>query len=462
MKRTKDNIFELTNMLDAIRNADLLDPDPISPEPDDKFVTPPESQNPSLTTSVLICDTSNLEASAMESLHDSALLLHHEIGDNTCDEPKLGPSISPEPKEFENAQFVEKESEKEELKAPLSTLRCSHSACDGDKCKFDFTISQNPSKPKKILGFKNKTSKKKKRSVESKKSFAVTNNQVEDNLKSASDCVNDKDECSCEVEFNDSVFWSVPVVSIVDLDLQKEIDSTDNHLACITNLDIKESEKDDRIDITTTDILDNSNSINPDVITTSHKNSDVHISNENKTDNDETDAVSNDNSLVEVVHPEEEVTENNESTDFITTVVDETNIEKNETILKDASNPEIREQSNPDTENDEATILIASVINEIVDSASTAIQAIENGVRTDMIIGNEPMTKCDSRNQHFETELAPVRQRIPSAASLDGRLSKKISYEDESTIDPINVALNDLRLSVSEFCDICLQELQGL
>ena len=94
----------------------------------------------------------------------------------------------------------------------------------------------------------------------------------------------------------------------------------------------------------------------------------IYITFLHQTDNDETDAVSNDNSLLEVVHPEEEVTENNESTDFITTVVDETNIEKNETILKDASNPEIREQSNPDTENNEATILIASVINEIVDS----------------------------------------------------------------------------------------------
>ena len=54
MKRTKDNIFELTNMLETIRYADLLNPDPLSPEPDDKFVTPPESENPSLTASLVI------------------------------------------------------------------------------------------------------------------------------------------------------------------------------------------------------------------------------------------------------------------------------------------------------------------------------------------------------------------------------------------------------------------------
>ena len=59
-------------------------------------------------------------------------------------------------------------------------------------------------------------------------------------------------------------------------------------------------------------------------------------------------------------------------------------------------------------------------------------------------------------------ELKPVLQRIPSTASSDGRISRKISYEDGSMVDPIDMALNDLRLSVSEFCDICLQELHGL
>ena len=457
MKRTKDNIFELINMLEAIKYEDVLEPGPISPEPDDKFVTPPESQNPSLTTSVLICDTVNHETTTIESSHDIEILLPNEISDETCNESKSCPDIIPE-----NALIVEEESEKEELRAPLSTLRCSHSACDGDKCKFDFTISQNPAKPKKILGFKNKSPKKKKKSVESKKSFDGTNEQIEENLKSSSNCVNEKDECSSIKEFTNSVFWSVPVVSIVDLDLPKETDSTDNHIPCISNLEIKDSQKDDKIDITTANSLDNSNSIEPDDITTSNDNSNVHISNESKTDDDQSEAVSNDSSVLQNTHQEKQATKNDESTNCIVTVLDEKDIDKNETLLKDDSIPQIHEPLVSDTERNEATILIAPVINEIVDAASTAIEASRNCVDTDEIIENELSPNYDNKTQPLEIESVPIRQRMPSAASSDGRLSRKISYDNGSTIDPINVALNDLRLSVSEFCDICLQELQGL
>ena len=50
-----------------------------------------------------------------------------------------------------------------------------------------------------------------------------------------------------------------------------------------------------------------------------------------------------------------------------------------------------------------------------------------------------------------------TRRRMPSS---EGMVSRKTSNEE--IVDPIEHALTDLKICVSEFCDVCLQELHGL
>ena len=113
------------------------------------------------------------------------------------------------------------------------------------------------------------------------------------------------------------------------------------------------------------------------------------------------------------------------------------------------------------TDNNESVVSILTVVNEIVDSTSSVKHEVGNLVDTEKAIKVENEQSYDNITETME-ELKPIRQRIPSSASSDGRISRKISYEDGSMVCPIDLALNDVRLRVSEFCDICLQELHGL
>ena len=143
--------------------------------------------------------------------------------------------------------------------------------------------------------------------------------------------------------------------------------------------------------------------------------------------------------------------------------LDKEETEENEKSRNENASSNIVEQSNHETTNEETTDFMVTVLNEIVDAVYSDKALIEHLVKSEEVENLESKSNINNDNK-CETmeEQKPVRQRIPSSASSDGRISRKISYEDETMADPIEVALNDLRLSVSEFCDICLQELHGL
>ena len=440
MKRTKDNIFELTNMLETIRYEDLHNPDPLSPEPEDKFVTPPESENPSLTASLVLSNQTLTESKQLEITSATQIYLPNDNQEVTSEESKIISEAersnssqlnesgveqeNTENTNLENEQLDEKNIEKEEATVPLSNLRCSHSACDGDKCKFEFYIPQNPAKPKKILGIKNKSSRKRKKASDSviklpeqtKSDVESVNHQTEGTLKNITNIESDKDDFTYKVEFSESVFWSVPVVSVSELDLSEAIDRTDNNeIGVINNSDIEKPDNENEIILKEECIIER-----PD---------------------------------------DDQVTK---SKDIIIKADEDKEEKEQHAVLNNGDAPTIFiEQPNQQTENNESVISILTVVNEIVDAASSVKDEVENFVDTENAMKVEPEQTDDNITEAME-ELKPIRQRIPSSASSDGRISRKISYEDGSMVDPIDMALNDLRLSVSEFCDICLQELHGL
>ena len=442
MKRTKDNIFELTNMLEAIRTSDLLETDPISPETDDKYVTPPESENPSLTASLIIGDTNTLEPKALHSPSQNEA--------HVCEESNTIPSIDSlnslqsniekddhtamEHIQSEDSQLPAENSDKEEPSAPVSNLLCSHSGCD-EVCKLAF-YTQNPAKPKKILGIKNKSKRKKKvidsdtknqddtkldiETVKTHKAVDVIHCEGEKKLNNLSDVESGKDDFSYEVEFSESVFWSVPVEPIIELTLSETISPVENDSLFRGNiLQIEQGVKSDEITLVQETVV-----MPPSVDTnTTSQEIDVELvlKNEEKTDTNDNEPVSNDNYQTHNIEPSVQHPRNHDKNDFI-----------------------------------------VEMVNAIVDAASNEIKEVENDDITGKKVKDEFEYVADEQNPPLIKELAPIRQRKPSSASSDGRISRKISYEDGSTGDPIDIALNELRLSVTEFCDICLQELHGL
>ena len=76
---------------------------------------------------------------------------------------------------------------------------------------------------------------------------------------------------------------------------------------------------------------------------------------------------------------------------------------------------------------------------------------------------------CTSEISAQDTPIKPLlpiksgRQIMQSVEYEDGTISRKISMEDDPTFfDPITDALDELKLCVSEFCEVCLQELHAL
>ena len=110
-----------------------------------------------------------------------------------------------------------------------------------------------------------------------------------------------------------------------------------------------------------------------------------------------------------------------------------------------------------------ATDIISNIPNELSVFQSMEIEsANDNGN-----IGSEHCVTSEISIQDNPAQQPPPkisgRQIMQSVEYEDGTISRKISMEDDPTFfDPITDALDELKLCVSEFCEVCLQELHAL
>ena len=110
-----------------------------------------------------------------------------------------------------------------------------------------------------------------------------------------------------------------------------------------------------------------------------------------------------------------------------------------------------------------ATDIISNIQNKLSAFRSMEMEsANENGN-----IASEHCVTSEISIQDTPTKQSPPkisgRQIMQSVEYEDGTISRKISMEDDPTFfDPITDALDELKLCVSEFCEVCLQELHAL
>ena len=87
MRKAKDNVYELTSMLQEIRYPlPEIMVSSITPSHDEIFLTPPESQNASLSTSINVPDTSLAKNDNSDTSNCIVLDLNSVGWSNSCQE----------------------------------------------------------------------------------------------------------------------------------------------------------------------------------------------------------------------------------------------------------------------------------------------------------------------------------------------------------------------------------------
>ena len=110
-----------------------------------------------------------------------------------------------------------------------------------------------------------------------------------------------------------------------------------------------------------------------------------------------------------------------------------------------------------------ATDIISNIQINVSEFSSEEVDKVE----TRGNISSEHRVSSEIPIQDTPTKECPTkisgRQIMQSVENEDGTISRKISMDDDPIFfDPITDALDELKLCVSEFCEVCLQELHEL
>ena len=491
----------------------------ITPSHDEIFLTPPESQNASLSTSINVTDTSLTKNDNSDTSNCIVLDLDSVDGSNSC-QGREGQSLlinigleventcskrlivtnensSADKSSFNNV----KEGESGKLKdgndcssdtdknaiANTTLSECEH--CEDSKNTSLPEISnmasyndqltdhtkaynetfgigeqvQRPPKPKKILGMKTKTSKKRKQQLQNNNSKLdkdgneTISAEVVDLKNGLTDVkCNDIDEFNSES--HRSIMESKQNSVIQDNVACKDSADTYSHQDCLGDriIDVRETAASPSKEEVFSELMYWSIPIEP----LSGSDLSLKVASEERS---ETTCDENCSSKgAEVTHQDKE-TNDGEIVQEKPSIPKPINFEDSTHSCSYESNETTYKVTLIDYCDKLATDIISNVpINVSVFPPMATVSADANSNITSEHCGTSEISEQDTPIK----QLPPIksgRQVLQSVEYEDGTISRKISMEDDpSFFDPITDALDELKLCVSEFCEVCLQELHAL
>ena len=475
----------------------------LTPFHEEVFLTPPESQNASLSTSINIPNTSVLKNDASDPCNCIALNLDINIG---LDNYKTNEVTDETPLLDKTSLSTLNDVDAGKLKDGINingandkkiVSNTSLSGCANDEDSNNITFPENnntatcdnpltehitscnetlaaeehaqrPPKPKKILGIKNKTSKKRKQHIENKKSkidkdenntsSTSTENSDFKNISNGVDC-NDNNECTLESK---RITTESKRNSLLQDDTVCDgLEDTDPHQHSVADriADVTIGSK-KAVSPSTENAFDEL--IYWSIPIQSLSGSDISLkdgpeecpltTSNNMSELKGTAATQDDTAACEGYKSQEQT-----CIQIPTDCVDNTN------IFSDESNETTKDVNLVDYCDKLATDIISNIQITVCDFSSTEVDkdetsgniSSEHCVNSEIPIQDTPITECATK--------ISGRQIMQSVENEDGTISRKISMEDDPIFfDPITDALDDLKLCVSEFCEVCLQELHAL
>ena len=504
MRKTKDSVHELTSMLQEIRNPLVeIMVSSVASLHDEIFLTPPESQNASLSTSINVPDASVLQKDRSDTCNCISLdldvdnLLDHYKTNEVTDQTSLIDKTSlSDLKDVDTGKRKDGSNsggdKDKNIVSNTSLSECAH----GQDCKdtnfpennnvvsSDISLTEQmtscnetldaeeqaerPPKPKKILGFKNRTSKKRKQPAENKISeinedqneTTSTSTEISD-LKSISMGVDCNDNNECTLESKRIINHSEQNSTLQDNTLHNDLEDTYHNEHSVGDL---------IADVT----IGSEKAVSPSkenafneliywsIPIPSLSGSDISL--KDAAEECPRTILNNMSAIKEPaanfddkVTSEEYILQEQTCIQIPTDCVDSINICSNK------PNETANDVTLVDYCDKLATDIISNIEINVSDFSSKEVDKVETS-------GNISSEHCVSSELSIQDTLikeCPTkilgRQIMQSVENEDGTISRKISMEDDPIFfDPITDALDELKLCVSEFCEVCLQELHAL